>query len=285
MSRPVIISIFSIIIAVTSLPAVAQNYYELGVMSGTGMVFMPTSSISPNAQFRLDVSRLGLSQHGGHGLNLYSVSSGLSEYVEAYIKFTSEQSGYAQSTNSVDIGGKFTLPFIIPILKLVSVWGEYSTSQNEDHSQLSSPKCSRVALIVTPFANGVRPSVLIGTAKEQDAEETFMIGACVVVSPNHTTQFGIEYLHGYAGIGTNDVSANGNVRLFSNISLHAGPGYMSRPSISGWIWTIGLSLNSADIDFHPVFVEHKKEYKLPSIEEMEKGSFENKKDSSEEDKQ
>jgi hypothetical protein len=270
---------------VMTIPAVAQNYAELGVMSGTGVVFMPTSSVSPNAQFRVDGSRIGLFQQGGHGLNLISISSGLSRFVEAYLNFTNEQSGYAQSTTAMNIGGKFTLPVIVPLIKLVSLWGEFATSQSEDHSQLYPLKYSRAAIIVTPFTNGIRPSILIGTAKPQNTGGDLMTGGSLVVSPNHTTQLGIEYLHGYAGDGTNDITLNGNVRLFSNISLHAGPGYVSRPTVSGWIWTIGLSLSSSDVDFHPVIVEHKSEYRLPSIEEIEKESSGDKKDSNGENKQ
>ena len=268
-----------------ALPAASQNYAELGAMSGTGLFFMPTSSSSPNAQFRIDGSRLGLFEHGGRGVNLVSISSGLSRNVEAYLKFTNEQSGFAQSTVAMNVGGKFTVPVLLPVIKLVSLWGEFATSQSEDHSQLYPFKYSRSALIITPFTDVVRPSLLIGAAKPQDSGGDLMTGACLVLSPGHMTQFGLEYLHGYAGRGSDDVTLNGNVRLFSNISLHAGPGYVSRPAVSGWIWTIGLSLSSSDVDFHPVIVEQKNEYKLPSIEEIEKGTSGDKKDSNGENKQ
>jgi len=272
-------------IAVMNIPAAAQNYAELGMMSGSGMVFMPTTSISPNAQFRVDISRIGLFLQGGHGLNLVSVSSGLSRSVEAYLKFTDEQSGFAQSTIAMNIGGKFTFPVLLPVIRKASLWGEFATSQSEDHSRLYPFKYSRAAVIVTPFTDIIRPSLLIGAAKPQGADADLMTGACLIVSPFHTTQFGFEYLHGYAGRSTDDVTMICNARLYSNVSIHAGPGYISRPAVSGWIWTIGLSLSSSDCDFHPMIVEHKSEYHLPSIEEIEKGSSGDKKESNEDNKQ
>jgi hypothetical protein len=263
---------------------VAQNYnyYELGVMSGSGVAFMPTSSNAPAAQFRLEVARIGLAKNSGQGVNLYSLGAGLSQFLEAYVKVTSEQTGTVQSMNITGVGGKFTIPVVFPVVKIVSLWGESSVTQTDDFSQLYPANITRGAVIVTPFVNGLRPSLLLGATKRGDESLAPMVGGSLVVPASHDVQIGAEYLEGYTGKHSHHTMLIANVRAFSNISLHGGPGYCSTPSVTGLLWTFGVSLNTSDIDFQPVrTVAQKQEYKLPSIEDLEKEPPDNKGNSSE----
>ncbi len=269
MPRQVTIAILALVMLVASGSAYGQNFMELGLMSGTGVVFMPTGLTSPNAQFRVDISRLGLTSKAGRGMNLVGASVGLSRFVEGYVRYSSEQSGLSQTTDAVGFGGKLTIPIVFPIVKIVSFWGEFSTSQSGDRSRFFPPSYARGAMIVTPFTNGVRPSFLIGVSRRGDESNSLMAGASVVLSPWHKVQFGAEYLHGYMGWHSDQAALNASIRAFSNICLHAGPGYLTRPGTSGWFWTAGLSFHTSDIDFHPVAEPVKQEYKLPTIEELE----------------
>ncbi len=260
----------------------AQNYYEQGMMSGSGVAFMPTSSNSPAAQFRLEIGRIGFAKQSGQGLNLYSLSAGLSPFLEAYVKVTSEQTGMIQSMSITGIGGKFTIPVVFPVVKIISLWGETSVTQTEDFGQLYPANISRGAVVVTPFTNGFRPSFLLGATKHGDEGVAPMAGGSLVVSASHSAQIGLEYLAGYTGKHSHHTMLVANVRAFSHISLHGGPGYWSTPNVSGLLWSLGISFNSTDIDFQPArSAELKQGYKLPSLDEIEKETPEDKGNSSE----
>ena len=126
-SKVIILKLFAaMLLLVCTGMSQNYNYYELGMMSGSGVAFMPTSSNAPAAQFRLEIARIGLAKNSGQGLNLYSLSAGLSQFLEAFVKVTSEQTGTIQSMNITGVGGKFTIPVVFPVVKIVSLWGDFT---------------------------------------------------------------------------------------------------------------------------------------------------------------
>jgi hypothetical protein len=250
------------------------TYTQLGMMSGSGLVFTPSTISSPAAQFRLQLGRISLGQDASRGVNVVALSAGLSSFLEGYLKYTGEQVGSVQSNGTIGIGAKFTIPYVFPVIRMISLWGESSTNPSDDHSFLYPSNISRGAVIITPAWNGYRPSLLVGATRRSDGTIEAMEGGSFVVTTSRSLQWGIEYLHGYNGTSTHHAMFSCVVRPFPYASINAGPGYVSSPLVSGWLWSVGISVNSSDINFKPVQERATNQYKLPTIEEMEKGTNE-----------
>jgi hypothetical protein len=143
-------------------------------------------------------------------------------------------------------------------------------SDRLERGSLYAPDAFRSGVTAEFDSNGVRPSLFLGFARIGDRTGP-LAGAGVEVALSHASQIGLEAMHGYLGAGSIQLAATGSFRVIPNVSLHAGPGYLSTPAGSAWSISAGVSLTSLGIDFHPVYDEKKEEeFILPSYEEMEK---------------
>ena len=246
-----------------------QTYTELGMMSGSGLVITPTNIVSPMSEFRINLGRFGRTTDSHLGYNLIAVSMGFSPILEAYARFTSEQAGNAQSFGALGFGGKLLLPVQLPVVKVVSIWGETSMSEMEDQGVLVSPRTSRIAILNTPvWTDFLRPTIIVGGMKYDGQKMELMAGGNVVVSPGNGLQFGLEYIHSYSGAGSHHASVTGAFRVLPNLCLQGGPGYVSNGKYDGMMWAFGISLGTAGADFRPAPAKRTDDYVLPSIEEL-----------------
>jgi hypothetical protein len=257
------------LVVVASSIAAGQTYTEMGMMSGSGLAVTPTNIVSPPSEFRINLGRFGRANDAGLGYNLMTVSMGFSPILEAYARFTSEQAGNAQSFGAIGFGGKILVPVQLPVVRVVSIWGETSMSEMTDQGVLVSPRTSRFALLNTPvWSDLLRPTIILGAMKYDGEKAQLMAGGNLVISPTHTLQFGMEYIHSYSRAGSQHASVTGAYRVLPNLCIQAGPGYVSNGIYSGMMWAFGISLGTAAADFRPAPVVKKEDYVLPSIEDL-----------------
>jgi hypothetical protein len=272
MPPKVTISLLASAALLAAVPALSQTSSDPGLMSGSGLVLTPTNLVMPTGEFRIQAGRIGTPAEGGRGLNFATLGVGLSPFIEGYLRFTSEQAGYGQSVSAIGFGGKMLMPFQVPLLNIASIWMETSTTEVDQDARLYPTRMTRGALCATPVSTAtLRPAILIGAAREQGEPANFLAGGNLVYAASHRAELGAEYVYGYAGRGSGQVMVSGVLRVLPYLSVHASPGYVSSPGVASWVWSLGVTLNSADIDFIPQAAqEAHDEFRLPSIEELEK---------------
>ncbi len=256
----------------------AQLFTDQGVFSGSGLTVIPTATVVPSNEFRIQCTRLTHFQSEKNGLNVFGLSSGFSSTLEGYIRLTSEQTPSVSSQIAYTFGGKFRLPFMVPLVRRVAFWFESTESDMSPASTLYPTEALRYGAVATFDSNGIHPSLLLGVSK-LDGKFRSLIGAGVTVATSHTTQVGLEVMHGYLTSRSLQVYASGSARLFPNISVQISPGYVTTSAQSSWMVSIGISCSTADIDFHPQSeaVANGEEFQMPSFEEIEKQSVDEKK--------
>ena len=248
----------------------AQEFTDQGMFSGSGLTIIPTATIAPPSEFRLQYSRMDLPERSHSGINIVSLSTGFSSSLEGYSRFTSEQAGTAVSQETYGFGLKLHVPVDVPVLRRLAFWVERTISDRSDPAALYPTDALRTGAIATLDSNGIRPTFFIGMSS-LNSRIYPLVGAGVTIAASHNAQIGFEAMNGYFGQKSYQVAATGSVRIFSNMSIHASPGYLSTPGVSSWTISLGISCATTDIDFHPIFLEQKgDEITLPSIEDIEK---------------
>lgn len=248
----------------------AQLFTDQGLLSGSGMTVIPTATVVPTAEFRLQYSRISYLMSGGNGVNVISLSSGFSSSLEGYMRVTGEQLGLSQSQLAYGFGGKLRIPALLPVVRRLALWMETTSSDQYYPSRIFPSDAFRTALTATIDSNGIHPTILVGMTRMENLIRP-LVGAGVTIAAGNHVQVSLELVHGYFGRKSAQAAATASMRIFPNLSLHASPGYLSTPNISTWTFSFGISCSTTDIDFHPVYEEVKgDEYILPSIEEMEK---------------
>ncbi len=275
--------VLSITIAVLLLSCVAQaqQFTDQGLFSGSGLVVLPNATVIPSSEIRAQFSRSNFLQNTGGYLNLIGLGCGLSSNLEGYLRISSEEFAASSSDGQVSysFGGKLRLPMLVPYVRHIALWME---STNSDMDVVQTPMfpvdAVRYGAIATFDSNGIHPTALLGMAKIHDVW-SFMYGGGVTFAQSHTTQYAVEVLHGYLDPGSWQFNTSASVRAFSNVSLVFSPGYISSHNRSSWMVSIGVSVSTEDIDFHPVVQEEesKDNFVLPSFEDIEKQSSEEKK--------
>jgi len=261
----------SIIVVVFSFSTMsAQEFTDQGMFSGSGLTIIPTATIAPPSEFRLQYSRMDLPERLHSGINIVSLSTGFSSNVEGYSRFTSEQAGTAVSQETYGFGLKLHVPVDVPVLRRLAFWVERTISDRSDPAALFPTDALRTGAIATLDSNGIRPTLFVGVSSLNSHVDP-LFGAGVTIAASHNAQIGFEAMNGYFGRKSFQVVATGSVRFFSNMSIQASPGYLSTPGVSSWTISLGISCSTTDIDFHQVFQEQKSdEITLPSIEDIEK---------------
>ena len=253
-----------------------QSFADLGFMGGTGVGVLPTSSISPRAQFRVSGTRLA-TLAGGGGLNIFTVSSGLSTHLEGYFRLVDDQSGRRSALTSFAFGGKLLLPFEVPVVSGAALWGETVTSDNPEDTGLSPDRAVRFGALLLPLQNGVRPSLVLGGVIRSGGVHA-LVGGGVTVAIGHDLQIGGEIVEGYFGGRSRQGLLTGAVKVLPHVGLQASGGYMRVRDASGWVISLGLAAGSADIDFAPIPAAAKPEFVVPDFDAIEKETKEEKKE-------
>jgi hypothetical protein len=255
-----------------SAGAAAQTFTDQGLLSGSGMSILPTATIVPPTEFRVQLSRVDYLGSAKQGMNVFGMGVGLSTAIEGYVRVTGEQLGFNQSQIVYGFGGKIRVPLLLPVVRRAAIWAERTTSDMALPSNIYTPDALRAGVIVTADSNGIHPTFLVGMTRIGELTRP-LVGAGVTIAAGNTSQVSLELVHGYLGRKSFMAAGTFSHRPFRNIAFHATPGYLTTPTASSWTISLGFSLATADIDFHPVYdVEPTDEFILPSIEELERGT-------------
>ncbi len=253
----------------------AQLFTDQGLFSGSGLTVVPTATVVPASEFRLQYSRVDYLRGERGGMNVIGLSAGFSSSVEGYMRVSGEQLGGPQSQVAYGFGGKFRLPVLVPVVRRLALWAEATASDQYYRSALYPADAFRGGVTATFDSNGIHPTLLIGVTSVQEQTRP-LVGAGVTMAAGNHTQVGMEFVHGYLGLNSAQAAATASFRVFPNISLHASPGYLSMAGVSTWTISFGISCTTTDVDFHPVYEDKTgNEFILPSIEEMEKEGKQN----------
>ncbi len=250
----------------------AQLFTDQGVYSGSGLTVLPTATVVPMSEFRVQYTRFNHFNSAGFGANVIGFSCGLSSSLEGYARVSDEQVGKLASQVSFGFGGKFRFPMMIPTIRRLALWGEATSSEMDPNSTIFPSDAVRGGVLATFDSNGIHPTLLLGVSRI-DGQTRPLIGAGVTYAVSNETQLGLELMHGYLKKNSFQAIVSASTRLFPNVSIQIAPGFVSTSTISTWMISAGISCSTADIDFHPVTEEVViEEYQLPSIEDLEKQS-------------
>jgi hypothetical protein len=260
----------------TAVYAPAQTYSDQGVGGVSGIFVLPTPTIAPKAQFRLIGNQVGFARGSTRGLTTVGIGGGFSSHVEAFVAVGEEQSPMNGALASYAYGGKFLLPFSLPMAKQVALWFESVSSTGIRTGTPYPTNVLRTGASIVPFRNGIRPLLVLGMTIEQH-RVAGLFGAGVTQALSHDLQIGGEIVHGYAGKGSTQGVGTVAFRVLPYVCLQIGAGYLGGASVNGAILQAGLAVGTADIDFLPVIVEKRSGFELPTIDEIEQQSREEQK--------
>jgi len=250
----------------------AQMFTDQGVMSGSGLVMLPTATVAPSSEMEFQYSRLGFMQDGSSRVNIFSLNSGFSTSVEGYVRLTSEELRTVSSQISYSFGAKFRYPGDLPVVRRLAFWGEstFSDMENQTKPALFPTQATRWGAAVSVDSNGFRPTFFAGGFEHQGVI-TAMAGAGLTVALGHRGQLALEYMYGYFGPSTDHGAVTTSLRILPDISLHLSPGYITAGALRSWMFSAGISFSTTDIDYHQIKEPGsvKDEFSLPSLDDLE----------------
>lgn len=269
------VACFIIVMAATAMAQ--SSFTDLGISGGSGIVIVPTTSVAPSSQLRVNMGRVDFLRSGSKGYNVISVLGGFSTHLETFISMQSEQVGSVRSNISCGIGGKLLLPFRIPAVGTLAIYAETNSSPYSAGDGILPMNINRFCLIAgKPF--GIVSPVIIAGAVSQEGARGYQPMAAIGGTIPLGSQFklGVEGAYNHFGKREKQGMLTGMVRIFSNVSLQAGGGFIHSEPVSSWLFSAGLSFTTADLDLAPKQISPAKNI-VPSFEEMEKISDEEKK--------
>lgn len=264
------------LLMLAAVGAGAQTYSDQGLTGSSGIILFPTSTIAPKAQFRFQAGRMSFLGGGLSGVNVIGISGGLSSHVEAYVRLHDDQSGSSGAVASYGFGAKLQVPFAIPVVEELSLWGESVTTESLPAGSVYPTDLVRTGVTTLLIRNGVKPQVMVGVTFI-DHRTTILGGAGVTFAASRIVQLGAEVLYGYAGSRSIHAMGSGAIRLVSGLCLQVGVGHLSTPERGTGLLSVGLSFGTADVDFAPVVEEKRPDFRMPTLEEMEQDSREEEK--------
>jgi len=261
--------------------ASAQLFTDQGMMSGSGLSLLPTATTAPASEMQVQATRMSFLSTSPERANIVGLTFGLSTSLEGYFRITSQEIQTSTSEISYGFGGKFKIPGTVPILHRLALWGESTISDMGEQSipTIFPAQANRGGITASLDSNGFHPTLFFGGI-QLDHIVTPMAGAGFTLALGHSAQAGLEAMWGYLEQGSMQAAFSGSVRLYSNISLHIIPGYLTTTAAKGWMISAGISFSSTDIDYHQVRGDDndKDKFLLPSIDELEHQSTEGKKE-------
>lgn len=255
--------------------ATAQTTFtDLGISGGSSIVIAPTISVAPSSQLRVNMSRVDFLRGGMKGFNVYTLHGGFSTNLEAFISMYSEQTGAISSDVSYGIGGKFLLPFRVPVIGHLAIWCETISSPLSSEKGLFPQNTTRFFFIGGRSIGNFNPIVIAGAMNiNHKYLPVTAVGGTYPLSSEF--KIGGEGIYNYFGMREKQGMLSGMVRIFSNISVQISGGYMHSKPMSSWIFSAGFSLATADLNLSPKPPAALKVV-IPSFEDMEKMSTEEK---------
>jgi hypothetical protein len=260
-----------------------QTFAGAGSMSGSGLVLLPSAAATPASQFRLHATRLEYLSPAAGGANVMVLTSGLSSHLEAYVRIVAEQPSAGSSVLAPGFGGKLLLPVQVPGAGTVGLWGETQQPDRPERQPVLAAKAVRGGVLAMPFQNGVQPTIIAGMANI-DGETHPLAGVAVAFPLGHHLQLGVEAVYGYLGEKTGSAAWTMNARIFPHVLLQAGAGAFAQPGSTLLTASFGISFTTSDVDFLPVVKTGEPEFRLPTIEEMEREEHQGDEEKSEEER-
>lgn len=255
--------------------ATAQTTFtDLGISGGSSIVIAPTISVAPSSQLRVNMGRVDFLRSGMKGYNVYSLHGGFSTNLEMFISMYSEQTGAINSDGSYGIGGKLLLPFRIPAIGNLAIWGETISSPSSSNNGIFPQNITRFYIIGGKSIGSFNPIIIAGAMNVNHKYLPIAaLGGTIPLSSKF--KIGGEGIYNYFGKREKQGMLTGMMRIFSNISIQVAGGYIHSKPMSSWIFSAGLSLATADLNLSPKPQAAPKVI-VPSFEDMEKMSIEEK---------
>ncbi len=267
----------ALLVAGLSCAAVAQGISENGMVSGSGLVYIPTTGLVPVSHWRSNYARVDYTGAGLRGMNVIGLSCGLSTHIEAYVKLTGEQLGTIASLTSYSFGVKGILPIQLPVLEAAGFWFEDAVSDEIQQSLFFPADAARGGVTVSMGAPAFRGVILAGV-NSVGGNALFLSGAGVAWAPGSGTKISFEVLNGYYDQSSFHTAVSLAARVIPHVVLLASPGYIRTSAGETWSMSVGLSVSTADVDFRPsALTSRKDDFKLPSLDDIMKESSEEKK--------
>lgn len=250
----------------------SQNFSDQGMYSGSSIILLPTGSVAPSGNFRINLNNLTFFKN--HSISSVDITGGLSSHMEMYFRYSSEVNRYIIPTSVTVVGGKFLMPLRIPIIYRAAIWGEVIRSPISEKISMFPANLARFGSVVSLFTNNIEPTLFLGFNKiNRNINLLSSISTLYIV--NDATKLGIEFSYGY--FGNHDYTGLIGVtrRVFSNMSLQLTTGYIVGHTIQSWVVSLGISLTTEKIDFSPRKEQEIKGH-VPSFDEIMKSIEEQK---------
>jgi hypothetical protein len=259
-----------ILLLLASLEVCAQNLGDLGMMGGSGIAVTPTTAVTPESHFRLDVTRMNLLRSGEKGMNSFGLTSGLSPNMEFTAKFQSVQAGTSLSPSFIGMGGKFVLPFLLPYDSRSAIWAEAVSTPDENTSSFIPSEIYRAVLVVQPSSlRKLNGNLLIGLTAAENTSR-LALGCNASQAINGILKVGGELQYNYYGGNDLQESILVLVRAHPNVCIQLSPGYLHSSTLTSLMVSVGLSVSTSSIEFLPVDRSKDKPNEIPSFDELEK---------------
>ncbi len=265
------------LLLLASVPAVAQPMSDLGLVGGSGMAFTPTIGVTPESHFRLDITRLSFVNGGEGGLNSYGITGGLSSNMEFSAKFQSLQAGTALSPSFIGFGGKFVFPFLFPFSSRIALWAEEVSTTSENGSALLPSGITRGALIIQPgMLSTLNANLFVGVTSAEN-ERRLAAGCNASHVFNSFLKVGGEFQYNYYGDNDRQGSVLLLFRAHPNVCVQLSPGYLRSNGVSSWMFSAGVSVSTASIEFMNPEKPKEQPAVIPSFDDLEKQIHDEKK--------
>ncbi len=255
--------------------AESQSFGDQGIAGGSSIAFMQTAFVSPSSHMRAHYSRIMFSRKTRSTENLFDLTAGLSPNIEMYMRIAVEQTPLLVNNTRFGLGGKFLLPFQLPLVNRGALWCEsLSSIQTGDGSP--GEGILRAGFIANMGNGSMSPTMLVGVTRT-DGRVAFLGGLGCGLPLQKAIKVGAEVLYGYLEQGNILGSMSLMIRPVAQVGVQVSPGYIRTGETSGLYISVGISCSTADIDFLPEAVTEPTDA-LPSFEEIEKQLKEGKKE-------
>lgn len=255
-----------VILIICNIKAYSQAFTDQGVASGSSIILLPTGSIAPTANFRIQFHHFTFFQK--HSWNSIDITAGLSSHLEFYIKYAAELNQKFMPATTTGFGGKFQFPFDIPYIYRSALWAEYVNSAAFDKFALFPSDLVRFGVVTSLYTNAIEPTLFLGVNRFQ-SQTRFLGSFGSTYSLSDKAKLGLEFTYGY--FGNHDFTSLVSItyKIFSNLSTQLTAGYISATSIKSYTISAGLSLTTGLIDFSPRKEVEVKQI-VPSFDEIMK---------------
>ena len=246
-----------------------QMFTDGGLGCGSGIVFMPTCSAAPPAEFRIQANHLlapGSAMRNGY--TVADLTGGLSPNLECFIRLGLVDPSSEQPNTPYAFGAKFLLPFEVPFFSKVAVWTETATNVQGRFATYSFADGARYALLFERNADLIVPGAMLGLTNIGGRIRP-MIAAAGRAHFGNALQVGVEALYGYQGGSDIGAFATATYQLLGHVGIKASAGEARMDGRSQSLFSLGLQLTSGMLGFEPGTVAHTDEL-VPSFDEINK---------------